>query len=419
MGSLFTKNAKNGFFLLPQSKSIFESQVNSSQLLSALWHKSKNVDQITVNSPTTLPVDIKPKTVIHREVAMANPDKKGFALSVKQLTAYAKSLLSFYKNGVVNVWKNKSAMNRIKKSDYKLTGHLNTKGEDADIRIPSFAKLTSDMAQALYISKVENETVKDGSQTVVKNGQPERIVDEHMFNITRRDYQLLKRTSIDFIKLPAFAVIIMIFAEVTPILCYWIPEITPLTCVLPSLIPRVWSPKATIQLRDSRLEENTQHSLQDLALKNAYNLPLKDVRLICQALRLVSKYVPISIYPEPVLRRRLQDYYCYLKVDNYYLSGLNGKASGNIWNLSNQELVLAALERNIILDIESETKRYEELAEETAKTAEMNKYFDELRLKLLHFIIDFENYNVGYLGVNHLVEDPADFETVMEWRRKD
>jgi hypothetical protein len=200
--------------------------------------------------------------------------------------------------------------------------------------------------------------------------------------------------------------------ECTPLICYAIPEITPLTCILPSILPRVWNPTATKQLMDVR--KNRYQDLADLAVKNAYNLPLDEVRLLCKALRLTSKYIPAGIYPESTIRRRLQDYYNYIKVDNFYLSGMNG--TGNIWNLSDAELLLAGLERNLILDIKHDTKVFDAFKDEATKNVETQKYFNNLRLDLLRFIVDFENSNIGYLGVNHLGIGEIQSKQVLEWK---
>lgn len=422
MSKNITTLSKASFYTFPTSRSTFTGQLKASQLLSSLWYKSNSFDATNdkLNAPSTLPIDLKPKGVVFNEVAKENPGKAGPILKIKQTLAYGKSLIAFYKKGVANVWNNKKEMNKLMKTQFKLINQLNNKGEEVDIRIPNFKKLTSEMSQALYMSNIENKNALEITRgDIIKTDKLDKLLDENLFNLTRREFQLLRRTPSDFLKLPGFAIIFMIFVETTPILCYAMPEVTPLTCVLPSLIPRIWSPKYTKLLRDLRNKEHKEDTLESLATKNAHNLPIRDVRLLCNALRLTSKYIPASAWPESIIRRRLQEYYQYLKVDNYFLSGLNGKEYGNIWNLSNQEILNAALERNLILDIKKDTAEFDDIKNESLKQVKEEEYFNDLRLKLFHFIVDFETYNVGYLGVNHLIKDPIQSKTIINWWKED
>lgn len=376
------------FFVFPPSKTKLGQEIQKSSLLTSLWSNSPDA---SVNSPHTLPLDIKPKSEIYKEVEDENVNASPISIKMKQSLAYGKSIMNFYKIGVKNVWNNKLEVNRLSKH-YKLD-KVNNRGNEIAITIPSFSTLTTDMAQKLYIRDMEKRSEK--SDEVIKHEDGGK---GPVFNLSRSEYQLLKRTPADFYKIPLFGVIFLIFWECTPLICYAIPEITPLTCILPSILPRVWSPSATKQLKEVRLKRYTE--LTDLAVKNAYNLPLDEARLLAKALKLTSKYVPTGLYPESVVRRRLQEYYNYLKVDNFYLSGMNG--SGNIWDLSDAELLLAALERNLIFDIKHDTTVFNEFKDETTKNVESRKYFDKLRLELLRFIVDFETSNIGYLGVKHL-----------------
>lgn len=413
--------SKVSFFAFPASKLKFNQQLSKSQLLSTLWYKSPSFDseRDALNAPSTLPLDLKPRAEIYHEVQVENPNQKGAILKAKQLGKYGKSLVKFYKKGVSNVWNNKKEFNRLMKKDFKIINQLNNRGKQTDIRIPNFQKLTQEMSQAIYMNKVENSTLNDNTRgDVVRSDVIEKTIDEGLFNMTRHQYQLIRRTRKDFLKLPSFAVIFAAFFEFTPVVCYAIPEITPLTCILPSLAPRIWSANANKKLRDHRMDK-TDENLDDLALRNAYNIPLDEARLLCRALCLTSKYVPSSFYPETVVRGRLQLHYNYLQVDNYYLSGLNGEGSGNIWNLSQQELFRACLERNLILDLKQDMKNFDNIEDEATQAVYEEKYFTELRLKLFHFIVDFEQYNIGYLGMNHLVKDSMDTESLLLWWKQD
>jgi pentamidine resistance factor len=405
MSSGVTLLTVRGFFRFPSSKTRMVEETKNSALLKSLW--SQNEVATSLNAPTTLPMELKTKTEIYDEVKLANPEKMGIFLTAKQGFAYGKELMKFYRTGITNVWNNKSVMNDLMKS-HKITRQVNNKGDDVDIQIPNFIKLTQELALSLSMNQIENRAINERRNEVRHKHTSNQT---KLFNLSRSQFQLINRTSQDFYKIPFFVIICLIFVETTPLLCYAIPQVTPSTCVLPSIVPRLWNANASIKLANIR---NTldQQQLEKLALKTAYNLPLNQVQLLCKALRLTFKFIPIQLYPQSLLRTRLNNYYNYLKVDNYYLSGFN---NGNIWDLSDQELFNACLERNLIKDF-SKFDEINKIKDQSLKTQSLNAYYDELRIKLFKFIIDFENYNVGYLGLTHVIDQPNQIEVIMKWR---
>lgn len=359
-------------------------------LVKSIWHGSTEKDDVAVNALSTLPIQMKSKAELYEQVRVENPQKSGWGLKLSQTTAYGKAVFRFYKEGVRNVWNNKREMNQLMKSEFKIQNQVDNKGQSVNLKVPSFSKLVFELTQALYMNKIENEQIRLATKgDVVKNDKVDVVYDEQLFNISRSQFQLINRTLKDFIKLPAFAVIFMIFVEMTPILCYAFPEITPLTCVLPSILPRLWDSKSAAKVRQLRSDES---KVEDWALETAYNIPYESLLPLTGQLGLRSKYLPSAFYPESYLRNKLHRYYNYLVVDNYYLSGLNG--NGNVWDLTDEELVQASLERCLISDVGAFVKIPPE-----AKAAELKK----LRLKLLRAIIDMDNFSVGYLTVGHLL----------------
>lgn len=372
---------------------ILASSSRNTNLFKAISSNLPNSDQHyhTINAETTLPAPLKSKNETFEEVKVKNPEKKGIALKALQVTAFGKGMFKFYKAGLLNVWNNKREMNRLVNKELVISNQVNNKGKSVNLKVPNFSKLVYELTQALYMNKIENEQVKLVTKgDVIKNDKTEVIYDEELFNVSRAQFQLIRRTSEDFIKLPAFAVIVMIFAETTPFLCYAFPQITPLTCVLPSILPRLWDSKSGELIKLIRFDES---KMEDWALETAYNLPYKTLLPLTGQLGLRSKYLPGAWYPESYLRNKLHQYYNYLIVDNYYLSGLNG--NGNIWDLSDEELVRASLERCLISDVSAFVKELEN--ERAAK-------LEGLRLKLLRSVVDMDKYNVGYLTVGHLLK---------------
>lgn len=387
-------NFSSQLFLWGLKKS-FAAQLSRSQVLASLWKKSGGS---SVNSPGTLPLEILSKEEIYANVAKEKGTSR--LLKVNQGFSYAKELIKFYRHGVAAVWQNNKKVKELRRRKYKLTGQLDRAGADTAVALPRFASLCTSMAQTLYMNFVENKNLAENTATdVVRTDKaPAKVMDESLFLVTRGEFQLLKRTPGDFAKIPVFAVVAAIFAEMTPVICYAFPEITPSTCVLPSILPRVWNAKAGKKLR-ALITHESAAPLGDYAMKTAYNLPLDHVHLLAAVLRLKSKYIPLRMYPESVLRGRLQNYYNYLMVDNYYLSGLNG--GGNLWGLNISELVVACLERNLVDDIDALVK-IQSLGTEAEKRGEIER----LQLKLFQSVANFHNCNIGYLAIGHLLPVP-------------
>lgn len=359
---------KSGFWTLPATKSILQSEIALNQLIASLY-KSTNPADVKINATSTLPANLKSKSQIYQEIHQQNPEKSGFPLKFKQFLGYGKSVIKFYKTGFVNVWNNHKQVKKLQ-SQFSLHERVNQKGQLVEFKITKFPSLCHEMAQVIYMSRVEH------------NNTGKEEVSPELFRVSRSQFQLLKRTPKDMMKIPAFAIIFAIFVEMTPLLCYVFPQITPLTCVLPSIVPRLWNSKynqAVKQLAEKQAESKLAESI---ASQTPYNMPILQVRALVQCLNLVSKYIPVSWYSETVLRDRLQNHFNYLTVDNYYLSGLNG--DGNVWDLVYDELVIACLERNLVLDIK-------------------NMKEEELRDKLVKHIVDAKNYNVGYLNIGEIL----------------
>lgn len=398
----------NGLLVYGQLRKQFLQAVNRSALLKSLW--SQQTAQ-SVNVPSTLPLHMLLKLEIYLQVAENNKGKSSVEVKARQGFAYAKQLMIFYKHGVSAVWKNQKKVRALKNLSFQVPGSLDRTGREVAIKISGPRPLTKFLAQQLYMNLMENTAEMNATRgDVVKAGVvTEPSYSENLFKMSRADFQLLRRTPPDFLKIPLFAVIFTIFMEMTPVLCYAFPEVTPLTCVLPLLLPRIWRTQPMKQL-----ESNTTQAeiglVEDYLMKTAYNLPAEHVRLLCTSLRLKTKYIPTLLFPEFVLRQRLHDYFNYLSVDNYYLSGLNG--DGNVWNLDTQELVLACLERNLVNDCKALVEKLS-----TGPLGERTEALDELRFKLLRFVADFRSTNVGYLGVAHLLEKP-DVMAIQKWRQE-
>lgn len=372
------------FSKLPLSQNGIKRVAKSSYILQSLLQKN-SVD--AVNTPTTFPIDTPTKAQI-----MLECEKKG-QLKTKQWLAYAKLLMTFYKAGVKNAWNNGRESSRIMANHY--IEKIDKNGQTVKAKPTSFRDLSDFMAQALFMSRLEygalnklnSASVSDATLNMVKrhtqdtNAIPPDIKND-LFRLTRSEFQLYNRSRKDSQKLAGFFITLLLFEELTPLVCYYVPTIAPSTCVLPSILPRIWKAHDVAALHRYKLEQ--KQLVEIYATKNAYSLLDEEVQLMSKALRLAGGLLPIQWYPMSYLRRKLQSYYNYLSVDNYYLSGLNG--NGNVWDLSRQELVLSCLERGLISNV--------------VDIPENN----ELQWSLIRFIYEFENANIGYIGLTPQLE---------------
>lgn len=412
---MLTQASKLRFYNFPGTRAEFQRQIEKSQVLRCLWENMSLLEgQDKINNPITLPPAIELKDQIFKDVSK-NSDKKGALLSISQWYSFAKSLIIFYKNGVQNTWNSGKSYRKIKRS-YKITSITNRRGSVIETKILSFMPLTFEMSQLLYMDKIENIAMNDSLRgDIVRSSHSEEEFTENLFSMDRKEYQTLKRVPLNLLKLPSFALIFLIFMEATPLLCYVFPEVTPSACVLPKLLPRIWNAKA-IKSSSERAKSLSQDEMYTVASQNAYSLSTSDVQTLVSALKLKTKFLPTFLYPLSVLRKRLQNHFNYLRVDNYYLCGLNDKLGGNIWNLSNDELILACLERNLIVDLKLDVKELLETSLDQREQAEM-EYYTWLRLRLCQHIIDFENFNIGYLIAQKALPQFEHFnDKIISWR---
>jgi pentamidine resistance factor len=327
------------------------------------------------NALTTLPADLYSREKIMKDVALQNPDLKEGSLKLKfrQNSAYVKKLLGFYKLGVKNVIQNRTRVKEIKERYY-----FENVESKAVVHKRKFRNSTDLLAKLLEIKSLRNIESEVNSKS------------NYLLNLKRSELQLVLRTERDFYKIPLFCLIVMVFFEMTPILCYFIPEITPSTCVLPSASQKLHSAQSKAfrelaKLRTQRYDEF--YSKGQIPLRFNYeNLPTDELLLLSKGLKLTSRYIPVGIYPEKYIRDKLHRKLIEFEIDNDYL--LN---QGGLWKLTKIEALKACLDRGLI-DLE----KYKNLEDLTSS---------ELRLKLaLQLILTNNNIigNVNIYGLNYL-----------------
>ncbi|ODQ77797.1 hypothetical protein BABINDRAFT_16928, partial [Babjeviella inositovora NRRL Y-12698] len=338
-----------------------------------------------INAPTTMPGPVKTRATLFADVAAEFPEKQGVALTFKQWLLFGKMFIFFYKNGIVNVYKNGKAARQILSGLY--VSKIDEQGKDVKVRVPrNVTKLDKELMNTIYLKNIEHDVKlrAEGQASEVMSSEQVSVL-----NISRSQYQLLHRTRKDYPKLPAFALAFIIFEEFLPLVCYFVPEMSPTTCVLPMIFPRLMksSIKATEKL--ATLPEDIERGVERISRNTPYTLPVEELHLLVRSLNLVTKYLPLSVFPETYLRDKLSQYHTYISIDNHLI-----QANGGIHQLSTVELIKACTDRTLI---DFSAQRYADLVSITDKN---DLQLQILRVKLAVFMTDLPQNQVGYLGTN-------------------
>lgn len=361
-----------------ESRETFEAEIANNPILHKLWHAPHThlkPEEDTVNASSTLPIILRSKSSVFADVAKSHEGEAGFGLKWKQYKAYFLSVIHFYRVGIQNVWRNRRVMNEIKNKYY--IESVATRGEVAKRKVKNGQDLVQALSSLQSLERIEQEAVKNSDSSVI-------------LNITRKEFQTILRTERDFFKVPMFAVILVIFAEMTPIVCTLVPEIAPSTCVFPGLLKKIY--KSPMEAQDTLTTHRKEHSLSTYSsgvvpFQPLPKLTTEDLRLLAKSLNLTSRYIPISLYPETILQTRLTHKFHEIKVDNHFLIN----SSQNLWNLNKNELIRCCVDRNLI-----------NLVTEDLATIGAH----DLRIRLFFFLglmeSDKSPTNFGLLGLNHL-----------------
>lgn len=370
------------------SKESFLKSLEANPTLLKLWHTHHHKPEPDlINANNTLPIVLRTKKVVFEDIQKENPKSEGVQLKFKQYTGYFKSIIHFYRIGIQNVWQNRTRVAEIK-SKYSIE-NVEQDGSITKRKLKNSGDLINLLNALETMQIIEQETLKKFDKTTI-------------LNLNRLEFQTILRTQQDFYKIPLFAMILLVFAETTPILCYIFPELAPSTCVFPGLLIKKYSSstKAFQQLTKLRLERyGAVYSQGEIPFQSVYKLPHDELKLLVQSLNLKSKYLPVFLYPISTLQARLKFHYDLIKVDNHYL--INGEDGNNIWGLNKNELIRSCLDRGL-LDLEKD-----DLIHIGAHT---------LKLRLL-FHLCFSNEdksigNVGVFGINQLGLDNVFFKNI-------
>lgn len=396
-----------------------------------------------VNASTTLPYVMDP--------------------NVKGIFAKGKQVVKLYKNGIVNVWKNHKQTKQIySKLNASIPGSASAKPPGIFSQKKSFSMVTQTIIDKANIDiiqidrlleKQQQEATESESDKKTLNSEDQQTLNSSVAavsylpdlhtSLNRSEYQILKRTPSDFIKLPIFSVVFGVFFELTPLIVALFPSIVPSTCLLPYQLRKQLSnrEKAIDFFKTSR-EQALLRSNEDGAQStgptrkalqyrsSTYKLSKDELHQLVRALNLVSKYIPLFFYSEKTLYKRIESYIDYLKADSYMISWSMGDRNpssesaaadqslaarkpteeetkpkkpqnttidlAGVWGLDSRELVKACHERLI-------PTTYKEVSSETEKQQPTNvekpKPFNLLKLELFLWTVNFieGKYDAGFL----------------------
>ncbi|CCH40493.1 Pentamidine resistance factor, mitochondrial [Wickerhamomyces ciferrii] len=321
-----------------QSHELFFNSIKNNDTLQYLWtapYSKPQPDEI--NAPSTVPIVLRTKPAVFKSVVDENPKLSGLRLQIKQYTAYTKSVIHFYKVGIQNVWRNRRDVSAIKKKFY--VESVDKHGQVIKRRFRNGEDLTNILSNLKALQIVEQETLKKLDKTSI-------------LKISRQEYLKIIRTEQDFFKIPLFALITLIFAEMTPVICFIFPELAPSTCVFPGLLKKKYNSatKATHELSKIRKERYLDYYLKnETPFQSIYTIPNDELRLLVESLNLKSRYLPTNLYPISILQSRLKNHMTKIDIDNNFLINESLNNDGNyLWNVSKGELIRSCLERGLI-----------------------------------------------------------------------
>lgn len=159
---------------------------------------------------------------------------------------------------------------------------------------------------------------------------------------SRADWILLWRTRHDLMRLPLFGLTFLLFEELTPFVAYFVEGIMPLTCRLP---------QHTAKSRDKAVERR-KCALDELRWKNPDGVATASVARshILRSLNLVSGFWDrIGLMPPGLWQSKGRSHMGYLEADDRLL-----RKAGKVEHLSEDELLLACVDRGIDVDVTAE-----------------------------------------------------------------
>ncbi|MBE3049892.1 hypothetical protein IMZ48_46825 [Candidatus Bathyarchaeota archaeon] len=159
---------------------------------------------------------------------------------------------------------------------------------------------------------------------------------------SRADWIFLWRTRHDVMRLPLFGLTFLLFEELTPLIAYFVEGIMPLTCRLPQHTAK----------SQGKAVERRKYALNELKWKNPEGVATASVARahILRSLNLVSRFWDrIGLMPPGLWQLKGRSHMGFLEADDRLL-----RKGGDLKQLSEEELLLASVDRGIDVDVTAE-----------------------------------------------------------------
>ncbi|ODV96653.1 hypothetical protein PACTADRAFT_48482 [Pachysolen tannophilus NRRL Y-2460] len=310
--------------------------------------------------------------------------------------------LNFYKKGLKDIWFNYKSLRKEVFNKYHIDNKIIVPGKKNAI---AKVKIINNRNNKQLI-KILNNTINNyKNEYRATNDFKKFFNNKYEISLKRSDFVKLLRTGKDIAKIPMFGLIFIIFEELTVLICYLFPSITPSTCILPQLSSRYYQSSKMAQNKLGKVVIKHQDQIQKDIIKYAsrtpYTITEEELYPLIDLFKLRSPLIPLRFYSTETLRDNLQLKFQEILVDNFLIL-----RDGGIWNLNKLELLDACINRGLI--------NYDKLIK---ASRESNKsLYDSidqniLRLRLFKFINDLnlvETTNVGYLSLNGCSMDMID-----------
>ncbi|VEU21080.1 DEKNAAC102018 [Brettanomyces naardenensis] len=350
-----------------------------------------------LNSLSTLPQLqlIKPRNEILSELEKERPDlEEGSKKSLTILYRILKSYLVFFREGITNVWRTwwdlRRTVYRGKQPYYVFDNGLG-RGDKATgsardkqlvLRPRSLNQVIGELATSVRCQQnVEGE----------KMWLFEQKDDQEYIGITRKQLQTMIRNKYDAPRLPGFALLFALLEELSILVCWVSPYITPMTCLFPRFMPRYFSRALQAQQKLKKLRNG--ELFESIASRNPFNMSVEECRSLSEVLMVNESFKWANcLESTDFMRQRLLQRYKEITLDNYLII-----RDGGVNQLHPLELFTACLRRGLI-DFEGLVRTIKENPDRY-----YTDFLDEtkMRLDLTKFIVDFADRrnNIGLLGL--------------------
>lgn len=318
-----------------------EKDIKLIELIKGRYKDKDNESEDFMNSLISLPRYelIKNEEEINKEILLKwdKPINKKYD---KIIIKYKKfhNIFQFFKQGLINIWK----VNRnLKKGEGIFNGkrylidysNYNEDNKDGKYLInrKDFNKIIDELSERIQLIKIEYENNKRNELINFK--------DKEIF-INRKEFIEIIRDQKNFIKLPLFGIIFLIFEELSLPIIYLFPKILPNTCILPGFIERKYYKKREegfnkilLIKNNEKNEEECREFIRDIAMNKING------NTIINSNQTIAKYI-CDIFDI----NNIQQHQKILLIDDYLIL-----SNGGVSKLNDYEVVHCCMERGILV----------------------------------------------------------------------